>query len=300
MFDFKKFCNDYNIEIPDETKNTNIGWINVNCPFCISGDYSNHLGFNITNDYMNCWKCGHHSLYEYVQTITKENPISIIKKYNADNIIQKKLNQKIIKNNKIILPGNKLLNIHKKYLLKRNFDPDYLQTKYNIKGSSNLGEYKFRIIIPIYYQSKVVSFQTRDITGKQKLKYVSCPKEKEIIHHKKLLYNIDNCKEKFIIIVEGVFDVWRLGDNSACTFGTGYSIAQVKQLKNYKKVYIIFDNEIDAQKKAKRLALQLDNIGIKAFNILLDNENDPAELSENSTRKLLQNIVLYNKRHPDF
>lgn len=84
-----------------------------------------------------------------------------------------------------------------------------------------------------------------------------------IIPAKEILYNLDNCNEKYIIIVEGVFDVFRLGDNSASTFGMEYSHKQISILaENYETVIIMFDNEKQAQKQARKLGAELSMLGV--------------------------------------
>ena len=90
-----------------------------------------------------------------------------------------------------------------------------------------------------------------------------------IIPAKEILYNLDNCNENYIIIVEGVFDVFRIGDNSASTFGMKYSHKQISILaENYETVIIMFDNEKQAQKQARKLGAELSMLGV---NVLIDN-----------------------------
>ena len=33
------------------------GWVNIDCPFCI-GSPGPHLGYNLSGNYFNCWRCG--------------------------------------------------------------------------------------------------------------------------------------------------------------------------------------------------------------------------------------------------
>lgn len=124
-------------------------------------------------------------------------------------------------------------------------------------GTAHMGNYKQRIIAPIFYNGKMVSYQGRDITEKQ-IKYKACSTEKEIIHHKHLLYNFDSVSDK-MIICEGVADVWRLGKGAVCTFGVAYTKEQVLLIleKKIKKIWILFDNEVEAQKQAEKLAADI-------------------------------------------
>ena len=181
MFDAQKFLEDYSIPISTSGKNTQPGWINIKCPFCY--DNSNHGGFNIIKGYYNCWQCGHHSLYDVISKLTGENPKQILYNYSTRYLINKKLNKKKAPVEKLKIPGSELTKQQRKYLINRNFDPDFLIEKYKIKGTGPTGAYSFRIIAPIFYKNKAVSYQSRDTTNKQKLRYKACSKDKEIIHH---------------------------------------------------------------------------------------------------------------------
>jgi len=128
-----------------------------------------------------------------------------------------------------------------------------------LMGTDSVGEYSHRIIIPILYKNKIVSYQARDITGKAELKYKACKKENEIMQHKHICYGIDKIKDGVAIIVEGVTDVWRIGAGAIAMFGTSFTMQQVNFLvKNLSRVHILFDfGEKQAQEKAKKLGTLL-------------------------------------------
>ena len=64
---------------------------------------------------------------------------------------------------KCVPPGSKDLKpMHIKYLKSRGLDPEQLQSIYDIRGTGVAGKYKFRVIAPIYYRGRVVSYQGRD------------------------------------------------------------------------------------------------------------------------------------------
>ena len=54
---------------------------------------------------------------------------------------------------------------HQKYLSDRGFDPDFLEQEYDLRGTGPVGSYKFRVIAPIIFRRKIVSFQGRDISN---------------------------------------------------------------------------------------------------------------------------------------
>jgi DNA primase len=294
--DVIQLLEDNDIEYWDSGKNCQKGWINIQCPMC--NDHSNHGGFNLESSttYYNCWECGWHSLYNVLSSLKINSKYKeLLKEYRTSGIYEEK-KVKRIRNTKIEVPGSKAITpLHSRYLKKRNFiDIEYLTMKYDLRYTTYYGAYKFRIIFPIYYKGRIISYQGRDVSDKQKLRYKACAKDKEIIEHKHVLYNIDNCKKSYIGIVEGLFDCIRFGDNFAATFGTSYTNEQLQLLKIYKKVYIIFDPEEAAQKRAEALSIELESMGIEVYNILLDNkEKDPAMLTEYEIFTIKKNLNIF-------
>lgn len=293
MFNFKQFLEDFNIPIPNVSKNTGKGWINIQCPFC--NDQKNHLGFNYEENYFNCWKCndpvrgGYHTIIEVIEKLLPyENPRQILKQYDTNEIIVNRIHEKLNKKvKKIIVPGEELKPMHIDYLKSRGLDPEYIKNKYKLLGTTYLGNYRYRIIIPIYFQGKIVTFQTRTIND-SKPRYVNCDPENEIIPIKDILYNIDNCKEDFCILTEGVFKVFKLDDNSLASLGKNYTKQQLKLLTRFKIVFIYFDPDESGQGKAKKLSIELDGLGIKCFNIT--HEKAPDNLNKNEVTLFWRDI----------
>jgi DNA primase len=191
-----------------------------------------------------------------------------------------------------------LTSLHKKYLLKRNFDPDRLVEDWNIAGTNHQGDYRFRIIIPIYLYGELISFQSRDITGVSVLRYKACPVKKTILSHKNILYGIDEAKEKRVIVVEGIFDVWRLNANnpgaSVSTFGTKVTDKQVLLLiERFDEINILFDSQEkdkDALTNAQDLADKVTALGKEAhvYNLI---KGDPADLSQEEADDIVKQIL---------
>ncbi len=290
MIDIIKIYQKYNIKYYTEGKNVSQNWINIQCPCC--SDKSWHLGFNLEKQYYFCWKCQYHSIKEIFLKL--KIPLSELKN-NNQQIILNQLNKKEIIKKEFILPGSKIKDNDppSNYFLKRKFDPGFIINKYQLLWCNHLDpKYKFRIIIPIIYNNQIVSFTSRDYTDKQELRYISCPKEMEIIEHKNILFNFDNCKNNYIIVVEGIFDCFRLGDNCCATFGISYTKQQLNLLSNYENIYILFDNEIDAQKQAEKLGNELSAIGKNAFIINLPKEyKDIAEMDQITANKFKEEIL---------
>jgi hypothetical protein len=220
----------------------------------------------------------------------------IILKYSGHSPQLHALRKKKAKAKSIKLPGSDLTKFHKQYLVKRNFDPKYITKKYGVLGTGP-GEtwegllYELRIIIPIIHNRILVSFQGRDITDKQKLRYKGCPIEKSIIDYKDILYNWDNLKGNRGIVVEGITDVWRMGDGFLGSFGTGMTRAQINLLSTLEEIFFMYDPGHVAQTKAKEYAELLASIGRKTEVIKLDVDRDPGKLSEGEARYIRRQLL---------
>ena len=99
--------------------------------------------------------------------------------------------------------------------------------------------------------------------------------------HKHVLYNIDNCKSDTVVMVEGIFDVMRLGKYDVCaSFGTSFMAEQLLLLKPYKRIFMLYDSEGPAQEKAKKAANMITNITRgEVYNVNLGTGGDPDDLS---------------------
>lgn len=293
IFDGLKFFQDYNIEYWEKGTNVQEGWINIQCPFC--DDSTNHLGFNETGCYFNCWKCGYHPVKNTIKkllNIKYHEVDSIISMYDFRIKVIHNLNNKKSVLQKVKLPGSDdLKSLDSKYLLKRNFDPGFILKKYRIRGSNIVGKYKYRIIIPILYNSAVVSFQGRAIAN-QDPKYKNSSAEESVIVCKDILYNLDNCRKDSICLVEGVLDVWNMGDNFAASFGTAIKEQQIKYLMKYKNIFFMFDPENDAQKKAEKAAAKLSSVGKYTEVIKIEGYKDPGELPESEVKYIKKELKL--------
>jgi len=289
IFDVINFLDFYNIDHTSKGKNTRPGWENICCPFCYFDD-SYHGGFNLSKGYYNCWKCGHHSNYDIIKKLVPAaNPANILKEFSHSDRILSREEKKTYDNKTIKIPGEKLQEIHKRYLRKRNFNPAELEYLFKLKGTNHLDRFnKFRIIAPVYFNGQVVSYQGRDITDKSPMRYKACPEEYEIIQHKHILYNIDNCNLDWVVLSEGITKVWRLKDNCCCTFGIEYTKEQLLLLseREFKAVFVLFDPDGPGREAAEKICTDIDSIGMEALKVRCDFEAD--ELTDEEGSKLMK------------
>lgn len=289
---FQKLFDDYKIKY---SLKTNRGWVNIRCPYC--GGRSYKFGFNPKDDFCTCFACGYHDLES---TLCKMLHLSrpelrgVLKDYSGRLSINTQLNAVKPKIRALKLPEREFTNAETKYLKKRGFDPVYLKDKYFITGGGITGRWKYRVIIPIIYNGKVVSWTARSILDKQTLneldipRYKHLPIDESVIDPKKILYNLDNCRGQSVVLLEGPFDVLKYDGNAVCSFGTAITEEQIRILyERFKKIYIIFDNEAAAQEKARKYGLRLAALGVdvEIINACADfgkndiGECDPAEIN---------------------
>jgi hypothetical protein len=297
MFDIVQFYKDYKIKYYTEGKNVSPGWVNIRCIHC--DDSSNHLGWNLAEGYFNCWKCGKHDTIYTVGKLlgtTKEKTRSILAEYPSTSLYMVS-NKSQSQARTLTLPGSSLSKYHREYLKKRNFDPDYIIDKYKITGTGpkekwEEHDFELRIIIPIYWYNQLVSFQGRDITDKQELRYKGCPLDKSIMNYKDILYNHDNTDESTVVVVEGITDVWRMGDGFVSSLGSTLTLAQIAALTKFNQIFFLFDfNDEEAQNKAEKYSETLSSLGKRAEVVTWGNGTDPGDLSEKEVQMIRRELL---------
>lgn len=258
--DIVSFYQDYNIPYTTEGNHAREGWVQIACPFCGDSTYDK-LGFNLEKQYFYCWKCRGHRIEEVLSAILNAPEDEIYEIMN-DYRFRPRLDissiekPEFVRPTRLVIPGSSLQQIHLQYLIKKNYDPQELIKTWALTGTTNREKYKFRIFYPIFYEYKIVSFQGRDITDTAKAKWKTCPKLLELREHKQCLGGIQKVPGDSVVVVEGASDGWRLGPGAVWTFGTAFTLAQVRLLIQFKRVFILFDSfeeDQNAQKQAKEL-----------------------------------------------
>jgi hypothetical protein len=290
---FEKYKIDYKTSGAETTK----GWVNIACPFC--GDDKRHLGYSERLDIWSCWRCGIKSKERVMKALlgtSQEKTAAILDEYY---VAGKHDEERRIQAAELKLPENErtLLPAHRDYLIGRGFDPDELVRDHKIVSTGNYGDYKNRILIPIYYKGRLVSFHSRDVSGKSQKPKKACEQEKEVIRHKELLYNFDRVKGNTVIVSEGPFDAWRWRDLGVATFGIKFTEPQIDLLSCFKNIFVVFDSkmedgeekEVIAQKQAEELAERLAIWN----NVYLISEIgcDPADLSQRRADRIASGFL---------
>ena len=284
-FNIVKFYQDNHINPVRRGKHVTPGWINIDCPFC--GGDDGHLGVHISSGAVKCWKCGPHNQIDLIKIILSVDygtAKDIQKEYATDKRTKYSLDgpKSCYEARNTVCPyptGTDPMNDrHKAYLRKRGFDADKLEKTWNLFGTNNLGDYKFRIIAPIVFDGITVSYQGRDITDKSELRYKACKKENEIIPHQEIVYGLDYIKGESCLLVEGITDVWRMGIGSTSCFGTSFTISQVNLIASrIKNCFIMFDaDDTNAMCMAYQLSMLLSGRGL--YVEIVDISDTPSEM----------------------
>lgn len=297
---------DFNVPYATEGhKHCREGWVNTTCPFC-TGNPGLHLGYDMEGDYYVCWRCGWKATYKTLAVLLRveeKEAKEIARKYGGKSYSKNTANM-----NNVVKLGSKKFRLppgtdmiterHKNYLRKRKFDPEVIERLWDIKGTGPVSlmddiSFSHRIVIPIYWNDSIVSFQTRDITDKHSLRYISCPEKREIVKHKRVFYQaIPSQDSDTCICVEGVTDAWRFGIGAIAVFGIKYTKYQVREIsKRFKKVFVVFDDDPQAVVQSEKLAAELAFRGVDSYSIRI--KGDPGSMNQAEADTLKKELLGY-------
>jgi len=276
-------------------------WLNIPCPLCRSEIYGStpgkaYLGYNLAKGHFHCWRCGSHKAEDVVMALEGcqwHEACGIVNRYHDDHLITSKPRKAQGLQGTINWPpgAGELTGWHRQYLQGRGFNPDFLAAKYGIMATAGIGPYAWRVMAPVILDGRWVSYQGRDITGRHPAKYKACPKELELVDHKTICYNLDNCHRDEVLVVEGFMDTWRLGDDCCSTFGTSFTPGQVLLLSSrFGRVFVVYDPEPEAQCHARELCGALEATGTEARNMVLSH-GDPGDMTDEEAARLKNELL---------
>ncbi len=240
MFDIYVYLENKNLQ-PIKIKEEEIS---IDCPFCERSEKHFQISTDENNPTFYCYRCG--SKGSYVRLVMKIDKIS----YNEANVIVNggvnlSVSEEKEKYNfpNIEFPLKSLWTSQSREYLRRRGIKESTIRKFGLYFCST-GKYKDRIIIPIRLDDKDITFQGRLINNTSTLRYRSPPSSPT----NRLLFNCDDIDNDTVILVEGVFDVFRLyqdgyGNQVGATLGKKISEHQINLLKdkNVKRVWLMYD-----------------------------------------------------------
>jgi DNA primase len=282
-FDTIKFLNDFDIQYSTSGKKVTKGDVQLQiCPFCHADGY--YFGMGVVKERYHCWLCdkgGKNITFIVAKLLnTSYNKAKEITS-NYGGIETFEATEERSPASEVKIAGMTALQpIHTNYLIKRGYDPKLLEMKYRIGGCHIIGRFPYRIVIPVFENDQMITATSRDVTDQQTERYLSLSIEESVVNIKESVYNIDSCIKENILIVEGPFDVWRIGGCTVSMFGTALNHCQVCRIlaKGPKRVYILFDNEEQAQINANKLAACFAPL-VPHVEIIEIAEKDPGELT---------------------
>lgn len=288
---FAEALRELGVECATDGRYCRPGWVQFRCPFCVLSSTSDpnklYAGFNSAAGYVNCWRCGPHSAVQTVVELSGKT-WGEVRSLLGDLDLDRKISTP--KRGKLKLPKGvgELLHAHREYLRGRKYDVSELEQLWGIRGIGIASHLSWRIFIPIMLQGEVVSFTTRSLlaTG---TRYISAGPSEESVDHRDLLYGEDYCGNA-VVVHEGPFDVWRTGPGSVATLGTSYSKAQVRRIARYPRRVVCFDNEPDAQRRARKLCSLVEVFPGETYNVVLKGK-DASASSRKEIRKLRRRFL---------
>lgn len=243
------------------------------------------MGYREAYGYVNCWKCGKHSLPE---TLVALADISVAQAKRLASGIKVFGRRDLGDRSKgtLTLPSGleKLSRRHKEYLRSRDFKPKQLIKLWKIQGIRHHPKLSWRIFIPCHFHAEIVTWTARSIRPDHPLRYMSAPAEHEGRRRNEILYGEDYIRHT-IIICEGATDVWRIGPGAVATLGLSYSATQLERMAQYNSRIVCFDSSSDAQRRANKLANDLMTLPGETYNVQLDAE-DPGSASKKEINQL--------------
>ena len=313
--ELKRILSQYNIEYREFGKNVAQGNINICCPYCKELKF--HLGIDYRNEVFGCWRNAQHSgrlskLFIFLNI--KYN--FELKNYQIDDDFQNQISQLFNTSEQINVTKLQLLdefeNIIKTgtgerfwyYLYNRGFnDVEKLINRFNLmccKVSCQGFEdkWKDRIIIPIIFNSQLVTWTSRTIHSYSKLRYNTLSNEASVKSIKHTLFDYDNIKKggDILFITEGPFDAMKITyecENeeiiATCLYGLQYSEMQLNYITElsdkFNRIIILFDrNEIQTANKLLESLSFLPNIFIAN---VPKNRKDPGEMNKNEILNII-------------
>lgn len=321
MFKFEPFFDKHHIEYVTRGPNVARGNINIQCPFCGGDDPSHHLGVHLETGKWGCWRRSDHrgiKPHRLIRALLRCSPGEAATIAGTTGPELGEFDQyvaswfqdpEIVHDAKILaLPRNftpladgMFVMRYIEYLKRRGYpegDIDDLANEYNLHFCLT-GEWKDRLIFPVYSPDGLVSWTGRSIHPDEKIRYKSLSLEESVMNIKHVVFNYADLEDELgrtLVIMEGPFDaMWvdfwgqDYGIRGTCLFGTTISEQQVMLLSElapkFERTVILFDNAtLDA---SLHVASELSLISIDV-DMLPPGIDDPAEMSLTQVRALSQ------------
>ena len=286
--DVRELLDNLGINYKESGKNVGQGWIGVECPFC--GNQSFHMGICLKAPVISCFVCGKKgTILTYLAKKLNSFPKAMEILGNAVPRELRSFEEEERHNAiKVELPkeaSNIITPYHASYLKSRGFDYKELTEKYNLQFVGPIGRWANRIIVPVIKNYRLITFTSINIADNANIRYLHLSEEKSVIHIKNWLFGIEHTDGHSCCLVEGIFDMIRIGDGAVCTFGVVLSPEQKRMLSKFSVIKICFDGDEAGRTNADRLANDLSAFAeVKLFD--LPDGQDPDQLCQEDINKI--------------
>lgn len=178
------------------------------------------------------------------------------------------------------------------YLTSRGFDAIELEERYGVcyceKAADPYPGARDRIIIPIRENGQTIAWQGRRIfDGSNRPKYYNLPGAWK----NQVLYGIDDARVfPFVVVVEGVTSVWRLGPPAVATLGKWLSPAQAEMIGSTWPIAVVWADDAQAWASAEQDYMRLtEQYGTHVVAFTAADGRDPAEHSHAEAWEIITN-----------
>src|SRR5215469_12828470 len=221
MFDWEHFLDSHSIAYATRGGNIGRGHIGINCPWC-GDDDSYHLGISLANGFYHCWRepvPGSHS---------GRSPYRLIEQLLG---VGRQTARAIVRAGVLEFPREyfrldsspRAKRLYYPYLTGRGYTErqvDWLVKRYRLCYAAR-GVFVYRVIVPVYYQNRLVTWTGRHI-GDDELRYrtlshdadnaIRSGQPQAVENIKNTLFDFDRAVYggKTLVITEGVFDAMRV------------------------------------------------------------------------------------------
>lgn len=184
----------------------------------------------------------------------------------------------------------------------RKFDPKELQNDWGVVYCESAEEdqegfipgtkiysrlVRNRIVVPIYWQAKLVGWQARTLEPDHKIKYYTMPG----LHKNYMLFNGDRARHhRFGVVVEGVFDAFRVGTRAVSLLGKNMSIHQRQLASAYWStgaLCILLDPDAIEEMDDLQQLIAPGAFRWGSFAVTLPDNNDPADMERDALWQII-------------
>ena len=270
------------------------------CPFC--NHHKKKMSINLEKNVWKCWVCD--SSGRTVDFLVKKfgsaqdlKDWGLDRELNFENIEFILFGEKVeVKKETVFLPEGFIplfapgRSYHKqralKYMRKRGYDDDQI---FRMKvGTCTKGEYKGRVIVPSFDEQGDLNYFIARTYANDFPKYKNPKVSKASMVFNELTINFN----RPIIIVEGVFDAMRVGENAVPILGSTIKSDHLlfqRIVENRTPVYIALDE--DAHKKEKKIIQLFLNYGIDVKKVDTSGYEDIAAMPREVVEERIENAT---------